>query len=269
MYRIKKKENFKNLGIKLDELTVPTPSGDGAKVKDEVVVAVIPREDGNGDSGGMDTVVDVELTLTSDGTVVSTNLDEQPKQIIKPHTTEINVQNQPKPSQKDIPFEDESETKLLKPDELQTKENEKNLEQNEIPLEQNEIPLKQNDKSVSVVPESQSVFPRNNNKKLRASMSHSQSKFFSKEAMTPRTKEPVPLAIKINSNEGILKEDYNKLTELVTKFEQKRLRSLVREPGKNEEVGFYSKIKGFQTKAKVFSKANQQEIQQTMQKNIG
>lgn len=72
--------------------------------------------------------------------------------------------------------------------------------------------------------------------------------------LEPRGKPIVPLEIKIKCNEGLLEDDHQRLTALVTKFERSRLKSLIREPGRFEEIGFYSKIFGYQAKPKVFNK---------------
>lgn len=85
--------------------------------------------------------------------------------------------------------------------------------------------------------------------------------------ITPRSKHVAPVSIKINCNEGLLQSDHDKLGQLITTFEQKRLKSLIREPGKHEEVGFYAKVKGFKAKAKIFNKDNYDILSQALKHN--
>eukprot|EP00347_Sterkiella_histriomuscorum_P016545 403352782 len=83
----------------------------------------------------------------------------------------------------------------------------------------------------------------------------------------PRGKPVIPLEINIKSNEGLLEEDQLRLTQLVTKFEQRRLKSLIREPNKQEETGFYTKIQGYQTKPKIYNKRNFEFLAATLKHN--
>lgn len=77
----------------------------------------------------------------------------------------------------------------------------------------------------------------------------------------------MPVSIKISCNEGLLSTDHEKLGQLVTTFEQRRLKSLIREPGKNEEVGFYAKIKGYNARAKIFNINNYDMLAKKLKHN--
>ncbi|CDW74757.1 kelch motif family protein [Stylonychia lemnae] len=83
----------------------------------------------------------------------------------------------------------------------------------------------------------------------------------------PRGRSFAPLEINIKSNEGLLQDDQNRLTQLVTKFEQRRLRSLIKEPSDKEDTGFYSKIQGYQAKPKVYNKRNYDFLAATLKQN--
>jgi len=85
-------------------------------------------------------------------------------------------------------------------------------------------------------------------------------------SITPRGKPVVPLEIQITSSEGLLEEDQQRLNRIVTEFEQRRLKSLIKEPKPREETGFFSKTQGFQIRPKVFSKKNYEKLAGIIQK---